>query len=209
MNFETMHKYFRCPAPEDIPTEVFVQVEYKNLHNYAISHMGYSVITQRNCRILADLIQHRPVLEIMCGLGSYAYTLRGLGVPVIATDDFSWIDDDPKFVDWKLSPWINDIERLEAISAIQKYGSVVDYVLMSWPPMNENYAAQALETMRMVNENCRMIYVGEERCGVTANDIFFEMLSDVSSQYSNIDVLRKSYHSWINNGFHDKQYIIK
>ena len=78
MNFETMHKYFRCPAPEDIPTEVFVQVEYKNLHKYAISHMGYSVITQRNCRILADLIQHRPVLEIMCGLGSYAYTLRVL-----------------------------------------------------------------------------------------------------------------------------------
>ena len=29
VNFETMHKYFRCPAPEDIPTEVFVQVEYK------------------------------------------------------------------------------------------------------------------------------------------------------------------------------------
>lgn len=209
MNFEDLHNYFKCPPAEEIPSELFVKEEYRSLHNYAISHMGYSVITVRNCRILADLIQRRSLLEIMCGLGSYTYTLRCLGVPVIATDDYSWIDDDPKFIDWKQKPWIDDIERIDAVSAIKKYGKQVDFILMSWPPMNEDFAAQALETMRMVNPECRMIYVGEEKGGVTANDRFFDILSDVSGQYSSINELWESYHSWVNQGFRDKQYIIK
>lgn len=209
MNFEKNYKYFNCPPSEEIPHELFIREEYKCLHSYAISHMGYSVITVKNCKILSDLIQRRPLLEVMCGLGSYTYTLRCLGVPVVATDDYSWIDDDPKFLDWKLKPWIDDIERIDAVSAIEKYGKRVDFVLMSWPPMNEDFAAQALETMRSINPNCRMIYVGEEKGGVTANDRFFDILSDVSEQYPGIKELRSSYHSWINQGFHDKQYIIK
>lgn len=209
MNFEDAYKYFQCPPPEEIPSAIFLQDKYKELHKYAVSHMGYSTITIRNCRLLSDMIQYRPVLEIMCGLGSYTYTLRSLNVPVIATDDYSWIDDDPKFVDWKQKPWIDDIERIDAISAIQKYGDCVDYVLMSWPPMNEDLAAKALETMRTVNAKCHMIYVGEEKGGVTADDNFFDILLDVSSQYRGMSKLRKSYHSWSNNGFHDKQYIIK
>lgn len=209
MNSENLYKYFNCPPVEEIPSELFVKEEYRSLHNYAISHMGYSVITVRNCRILSDLIQRRSLLEIMCGLGSYTYTLRHLGVPVIATDDYSWIDDDPKFIGWKQKPWIDNIERIDAVSAIRKYGKLVDYVLMSWPPMNEDFAAQALETMRIVNPECRMIYVGEGKGGVTANDRFFDILSDVSEQYPNINELWESYHSWVNHGFHDKQYIIK
>lgn len=209
MNLDDAYKYFNCPPPEDIPSELFLKEEYKNLHSYAISHMGYSTITVRNCRILSDLIQHRQILEIMCGLGSYAYILRSLNVPVIATDDYSWIDDDPKFLHWKQKPWIDDIERIDAVSAIKKYGKQVNYVLMSWPPMNEDLAAQVLETMRMVNPECRMIYVGEGKGGVTANDRFFDIISDVSEQYSGIDKLRESYHSWVNQGFRDKQYIIK
>ena len=209
MNFEEIYKYFGCPPPEDIPSELFIKDEYRSLHDYAVSHMGYSTVTVRNCRILSEMIQYRNVLEIMCGLGSYTYMLRRFGVSAIATDDHSWIDDDPKFVHWKQNPWIDDIERIDAVSAIKKYGKQVDFVLMSWPPMNEDFAAQALETMRIVNKECRMIYVGEGKGGVTANNRFFDIMHDVSEQYSGIDELRKSYHSWVNKGFHDQQYIIK
>ena len=209
MNLETLHQLFWCPAPEDIPETIFSQAQYKDVHKYAIAHMGYSVVTQKNCRILASIIGNSPVLEVMCGLGSYSYTLRSLGLTVIATDDYSWFDDDPKFITWKTKPWVSDIERIDAVSAIQKYGSEVGFVIMSWPPMNEDFAAQALETMRTVNVGCRMVYIGEGKGGVTANDRFFDLLKDVSSEYSDIGELRNSYHSWSNNGFSDKQYILK
>ena len=208
-SYNNLLRYFQKPPYYDIPSHIFQEKKYAYLHKHAISYMGYSVVTKRNCGILAEMTGHKPILEIMCGIGSYTYTLRSLGVSVIATDDYSWIDDDPKFEKWKYSPWISDIQRMDACSAIEKYGKNVCYILMSWPPMNENYAALALETMRKKASHCTMIYIGEEKGGVTANDNFFDIMTDVSHEYARIEDLRQSYHSWENNGFHDKQYFIR
>lgn len=56
----------------------------------------------------------------MCGLGSYASTLRSCGVDVIATDDMSWIDyDTSKYQGWKTHAWIHDIISMDAIEAVK------------------------------------------------------------------------------------------
>ncbi len=202
--------YFDQFIVEDIPIEIFRDEKYVSLREYAVFRMGFSTVTKRNCRVLKDIIGENKVLEIMCGLGSYTATLRALGVSSIATDDMSWIDyDTSKYQGWKKNAWIEDVESLDAVSAIKKYGETVDFILMSWPPQHEPYAFEALQTMREVNPECRMIYIGEEKGGCTADDDFFDAMVDVSYEYKQIDLLRSTYRSWENDGYHDYQFIIK
>lgn len=204
------YQYFDRGVVYDIPAKIFRLKKYAPIREYALSKMGFSVVTKRNCEILAQIINYQSVLEVMCGLGSYTATLRSVGVPVIATDDFSWIEcDESKYQSWKQDAWVKDIIHCDAVSAIKKFGKEVSFVLMSWPPQHEIYAADALKAMREVNRNCRMIYVGEERGGVTANEDFFNEMNDVSEQYEKIRDLRMSYHSWSNEGYYDKQFILQ
>lgn len=202
--------YFDTKIIEDIPKKIFIDKRFACLREYCVFRMGFSVVTKRNCRILAQIINEEPVLEIMCGLGSYSHTLESLGVHVIPTDDMSWIDyESSKYQNWKKNAWSNKIERIDAVQAIKKYGKEVGYILMSWPPQNELFAYDALLEMRKVNPACRMIYIGEKRGGCTANDDFFNELLDVSNEYPEITELRKSYHSWSNNDYHDLQFIVR
>lgn len=207
---KSYYHYFDEKVVEDIPNEIFIDEKYASLREYCVFRMGFSVVTKRNCRILAQIINEKKVLEIMCGLGSYSATLQQLGVDIISTDDMSWIESETsKYRTWKQNAWCTDIERLDAVQAIQKYGKNVGYILMSWPPQNEEFALEALLTMRKVNPSCRMIYIGERKGGCTANDTFFDELIDVSSEYTEIAELRESYHSWKNNDYHDSQFIVR
>lgn len=203
-------KYFDQFLIEDIPSIIFTDERYKPLREYAVFRMGFSVVTKRNCRVLKEIIENQRVLEIMCGLGSYSATLRSLGVDVIATDDMSWIEyEQSKYQNWKKNAWVSDVESIDAVSAIKKYGKDVGFVLMSWPPQHEPFALQALQAMRKVNPQCRMIYIGEPSGGCTANDDFFDEYIDVSEEYEQIGRLRGTYHSWQNDGYYDNQYIIR
>lgn len=203
-------KYFDNFEIYDIPEEIFSDSKYAPLREYAVFRMGFSVVTKRNCEILAQIFKQKKVLEIMCGLGSYTATLKSLGVDIKATDDMSWIDyDKSKYQSWRKNAWEKDIESIDAKTAILKYGKNIDYILMSWPPQNEPSAFEALVTMRAVNPNCRMVYVGEEQGGCTANSDFFENLINISDEYDEIEELRKTYRSWKNNGYFDQQFIIK
>lgn len=202
--------YFDQGVVEDIPTEIFTNKQFSSLREYSVFRMGFSVVTKRNCRVLAKIIGNSNVLEIMCGLGAYTATLRQLGIHVIPTDDMSWIDyDTSKYKNWKKYAWVKDIQSLDAVEAIRKYGKSVGFIIMSWPPQNEDFALNALMEMRRVNTSCRMIYVGEKRGGCTANDAFFDEIDDVSEKYKEISDLRNTYRYWANNEYFDSQFIVR
>lgn len=202
--------YFDHKIIEDIPNKIFVDKDFASLREYCVFRMGFSVVTRNNCRILAQIINHENVLEIMCGLGSYSATLASLGVNIIPTDNMSWMDyETSKYKNWKRNSWCTAIECLDAVQAIKKYGKNVGYILMSWPPQHENFALDALLTMRKVNPACRMIYIGERKGGCTANDEFFDEAIDVSDEYLEVRELRESYHAWMNNDYHDLQFIMR
>lgn len=203
-------KYFDKGQLANIPDYIFQETKYLPLREYALFHMGFSAVTLDNCKVLKEIIKGGKVLEIMCGLGAYSYALRKLGCQVIATDDMSWMADDTcKYIDWKTNMWIDDAESIDAVSAIKKHGHNVDFILMSWPPQNEDFALNALLAMRKVNPNCRMIYIGEGKNGCTANDAFFDTLIDVSDEYDCISRLRETYHCWNSDSYYDKQFIIR
>ena len=203
-------RWFDRPAAEDIPSCIFTQEKYRPLRQYALFRMGFSVVTIRNCRILREIIGDGKVLEVMCGLGSYTAALRSLGVDVRAADDMSWMESEKsRYRVWKENAWIGDIEPYDAVSAVRRYGPQVSFILMSWPPQNDPAARQTLEAMREVNPACRMIYIGEQRGGCTADDSFFDSMIDVSGEYPQMNRLRETYRRWENDGYFDAQYIVR
>lgn len=201
--------YFSKGVIYDIPTEIFIDKKYVPLREYAIFHMGFSVVTKRNCIELKKIIKNNKVLEVMCGVGAYTATLRECGIDVVATDDMSWIDgDDKKYTDWKKYMWIQDIEKLDAINAVKKYGRSVGFILMSWPPQYDDIAYNVLLTMRKINPKCKMIYVGEWMGGCTANNTFFENAIDISGEYYNTSNFKTTFRAWHNDDYYDEQYIL-
>ncbi|MCR5604764.1 MAG: hypothetical protein K6G27_13835 [Lachnospiraceae bacterium] len=201
--------YFSDGIVEDIPSKIFLEKRFVSLREFATFRMGFSVVTKKNCIYLARIIGGEKVLEVMCGLGAYSATLRDCGVDVIATDDMSWIEgDEKKYRDWKVNSWVSDIIKIDAVDAVRKYGGEVGFVLMSWPPQHDEIAHNVLLTMRGINPNCKMIYIGEWKGGCTAEEKFFEDAVDISNEIEGIKELRNSYHVWENDGYFDKQFIL-
>lgn len=202
--------YFDNFVIEEIPNYIFKESKYQSLREYAVFRMGFSVVTKKNCCILADIIKEHKVLEVMCGLGSYTATLRSFGVNVIATDDMSWIDyDTSKYQGWKHHAWIHDVINIDAVEAVKRYGKDVNFIIMSWPPQHSDLAYRVLQTMRVVNSDCVLIYIGEKKGGCTADDDFFDNYIYISEQFDEINKLRESYHNWENNQYYDLQIFVK
>ena len=137
-----------------------------------IRDCGYALLAYEWIRPLAQWIGARRCLEIMAGSGALTYALSQCGVDIVATDDKSW--SDPR-CDWFQAPWA-DVEQMDCLQAIQKYGKDRTIIICSWPYMDDS-AYRSLLEMRRVNPDAVMLYIGENWGGATANDDFFENLS--------------------------------
>lgn len=95
----------------------------------AIQNLGiYCVFSQDFGRVLKPMLQGRACLEIGAGDGSLTLLLEQLGVPVHATDDYSW-SKRIRYPTW--------VEQLPADAALHKYQPEV--VLCSWPPPGNSF----------------------------------------------------------------------
>lgn len=151
-----------------------------------IQLMGYSLVSKSWVRPLAQFIGSRRVLEIMSGTGALAKALQDEGADVTATDDYSW---KATFA----GQWTK-VEKRNALRAISKYGRETDFILMSWPYLDDT-ALKALERMRKVKPNCRLIYIGEPKGGCNANDAFFDSAVPDEDDCL-LDPVRAGYQRW-------------
>ncbi len=140
---------------------------YKFWRTEYIKSFGFPLFAEDWVKPLAKWIGDRPCLEVMAGTGYLSYALSKYGCNIKATDDFSWSS---RFSN--VNRFIN-VENLDCVEAIKKYGKDVKFIICSWPYMDDN-AYRSLITMREINPKCRMIYIGEDMGGCTANDKFFE-----------------------------------
>ncbi|MCD7856329.1 MAG: class I SAM-dependent methyltransferase [Clostridiales bacterium] len=203
-------RYFDPPVAEDIPRRLFVLPWYRPLRDYAVFRMGFSVVTRRTARALKAVIGQGRVLEVMCGTGAWTAALRQEGIPVRATDDLSWMDSrGSQYAGWLTRARVPDVEDLDAVEAVVRYGAKCDFVLMSWPPLDDPVAAAVLRAMRRVNPACRMLYIGEGYGGSTAGSGFFRELQDVTADCPAMRQVRRSYRSWKNCGCSDTVYLLR
>jgi hypothetical protein len=86
-------------------------------------------------KALAGLIDRRSCLEIAAGDGTLATLLTEAGVPVRATDDYSWTH---------AIQYPDRVEKLSAREALEKYHPRV--VLCSWPPPGNAFEKEVFST---------------------------------------------------------------
>src|SRR5699024_6074466 len=85
-----------------------------------INNGMYAFVSWRWVKPFAKWIGERKVLEVMAGRGWLSHALRELNVNVIATDDYSWSYE----CGWL--PPVTDVEELDAIKSVEKYGKDID-----------------------------------------------------------------------------------
>ena len=168
-------------VPECYPDETMVDSDngrrlddgFFAVRDEIVKASGYTVLTMSWLRSFAEWIGNRRCLEVMSGCGSLSKSLQDLGVDIICTDSYQW---EKKASEWFENPW-TAVEKIDAVEAIKKYGTQVDIVICAWPYMDDS-CHQALMTMRKVNPNAMMVYIGEPGswcgAGATANEEFFK-----------------------------------
>lgn len=141
-----------------------------------IKACGYILVSYEWVRPLSKWIGSKKCLEIMAGSGCLTKALLDCGTNIIATDNKTWSED----VDWFSSPW-TEVEAIDCVEAIKKYGKTLDYIICSWPYRDDS-AFKCLQAMRCVNMNLRMIYIGEasETCATREFFDAAEFIEDLS-----------------------------
>lgn len=166
-------------------------LEYMRESVIALS--SFPLIAKTWIKVLVEYIGKEKCIEIMAGSGMLAYTLKKMGVNIIATDNGDW--------DWK-HKW-TDIEQMDYQKAIKCYMKDCSYLILSWPEMGEN-AYQALNLMRKENPKAKMIYIGEFG-GTCADEKFVSEAKIADEEW--IGKINKNFIHWA--GIHDKVLILK
>jgi hypothetical protein len=143
----------------------------------------------------AEWINNRKCLEVMAGRGILSLALRQKGIDIIATDDFSWSEMDA-FKKWKTT--VTEVERLDAVESVVKYGEYIDILIMSWPYMDDT-AYKVIRKLNEANPHALVVYIGEGYGGCTANDDFFEHFNEIDDE--SFKVVVKNFERWF--GLHD------
>ena len=183
--------------PEDLSTNLLDSFNSGIFREYAIKHMGFALITKKFARGLAEYVGDKKCLEIMAGQGCLSKSLQDEGVDIITTDNYSWNGR------LNMSNTWTDVEDIDCLEAIKKYGKDVSYILCSWIPYNNQIGYDALKLMNEINPECKMIVIGEGCGGCTADDLFFEHIERIDEDEKFVD----NFRSW--SGIYDYASIVK
>lgn len=159
---------------------------------------GFVFWTRSSMDELAAFIKDDKWLEIMSGTGYLGNTMNTVyHSNIIMTDDKSWNKGA-----WADDDIYKNIEKLDALDAIDKYHDEVKGVIMSWPPYADPIATKILE--RCTEYKLPILYIGEYEGGCTADDEFFELLDDdkYNGEFEIIPSLRQF------PGIHDSAMLI-
>lgn len=119
---------------------------------------------------LSDFLDNAPVLEVMAGNGYLSKGLRQKrpAQVIYTTDNQAWIKEN----ETGKHP-VTTIEKLDAISAVEKYGQQVDYVIMSWAPDKGESDWQLLQFIRQHYPKLKLLVIGEKN-GATNSKTFWK-----------------------------------
>lgn len=165
---------------------------------YLQNEFGYwATITDDFTRAIKDEFPEQNFLELMAGNGYLSKGLRDIGVETFCTDDLSWSEHDQTG-----NLLVTEVEPLDAISALEKYGTEVDNVILAWSPDREEIDCQILEKIREMDVN--FLVIGE-RNGATDSKEFWEIASLVDDD--RIDTINRSYSRY--DLVHDQLYLVE
>jgi len=140
---------------------------------------------------------NQSFLELMAGNGYLSKGLRDLNVETYCTDDLSWSQYNQTG-----QLLVTQVESLDAISALVKYGQKVDNVVLAWSPDREDIDFKVLQKIRHLDVN---FFVIGEKYGATNSREFWDAAKLVDS--SRIKQVNRVYSRY--DLVHDKVYLVK
>lgn len=177
--------------PIDGTVSCFPKFEYERFGMFCL-------VTWRWITPLAEWLRagNCRCLEVMAGRGWLSAALQHKGVPIHATDDYSWFKD--QFEDW--SNTVTVVEKIDAVAAVEKYGPDCDILIMAWPPYDQPIGYEVLRKMYLINPETRMIFIGEGEGGCTADDAFHHHFDPIEND-EKFNHAASCYERWY--GMHD------
>jgi hypothetical protein len=166
--------------------------------SYLQTRFGYwATITQDFVQAIKKEFPNQSFLELMAGNGYLSKGLRDLDVETYCTDDLSWSKYN-QTGNLKMT----EVESLDALSALQKYGVGVDNVLIAWSPDREDIDLKILQAVRKLPVN--LLVIGE-KYGATDSKEFWDeailvddpRIDRINQFYSHYDIV------------HDQLYLVK
>lgn len=162
---------------------------------YYVTSIGYPLLMHQWIRELAEYLKGKKVLEVMCGSGLLAYILKNTyGIDITATDSNDWNKNVIEYDDF-------EIIECDAEKAIEKFD--FDIVLMCWPPYESDIAYKVIKKMRYKKPGKKLLMLGENYGGCTADDDFFDFAKPI--QDKKIEKINRKYVSW--GGLYDQFYL--
>ncbi|MBB1079489.1 SAM-dependent methyltransferase [Limosilactobacillus sp. STM2_1] len=155
----------------------------RNFRDYLEDTYGmWSYVNAPFAKALSDYLAGAPTLEIMAGNGYISKGLRNnnSSQEIYTTDSQEWVNEN----ETGKHP-VTTIEKLDALSAIDKYGQKVKYVIMSWAPDKGEADWEVLQLMRQKYPNVQFLVIGEKD-GATNSKKFWQ-----EAQLSQDEALQK------------------
>lgn len=162
----------------------------RNFRDYLEDTYGmWSYVNAPFAKALADYLNGAPVLEIMAGNGYISKGLRNnANQQIYTTDSQAWTKEN----ETGKHP-VTKIEKLDAISAIKKYGDQVDYVIMSWAPDKGETDWDVLQLLRQDHPDVKFLVIGEKN-GATNSKKFWQEAQ--LSQDEDLQKVNQQLHSF-------------
>ena len=181
--------------PDIIDTNVNFGEIVHTTHHYHLNLQHklrmYGQITHEILNWMKDKMQGKKVIDLGGGIGWYTLFLSKMGI------DISNIDLNVISNDYCYNPYyqISDIYVGNILDVIEEES--FDLALYSWPPVRE-LSGDVID--KLYKQRKPFIYVGEDYCGCTACDKFFDILYDKFDLEYNL-----SYNSFY--GLHDQMIL--
>jgi hypothetical protein len=143
----------------------------RNFRDYLEDTYGmWSYVNAPFAKALSDYLAGAPTLEIMAGNGYISKGLRNNNAhqEIYTTDSQAWVTEN----ETGKHP-VTQIEKLDAIAAIKKYGHQVKYVIMSWAPDKQETDWEVLQLLRRDYPDVHLLVIGEKD-GATDSKRFWQ-----------------------------------
>jgi hypothetical protein len=158
-------------AVEDVPIDCDMErlrAPAKLRHGY-IQAFGFSIITSEELSALQRMLHGKRLLEVGAGSGYISRLLADSGADVTASEMGGW----SSYGEAGANPYRRDHEG----DSVGMVSSEFDAVLMAWPPLGKQFAA---EVARRMSSGQTLFHLGEGAGGCTGNATFYEELADGS-----------------------------
>lgn len=167
----------------DFPMDADYWRKYRNVRR----KYAYAIPTEGAIKLIAS---YSPICEMGAGTGYWAFLLNNYGCDIVAYDNYlPPYDGEEHYFDDDAVLWFN-VQKCDSF-----FVPPIDRTLfLCWPPYDELMAYNVLS--RYAGD--RLIYIGEDCGGATADDNFYRVLSNNWTRVYEFEIPQfYGLHDWL------------